>query len=222
MLAPSGFRSPPQVIPPGRPASGPPLLVPPAFGLPRPLGSSLRPHAHYLRAPSPQVRWPHLGSPPPPPPAPRRPRPLSPPALLPRQRSSSSESPKPLRFRKPHTCSGPQVRWSGWRLGPRDLSAAAGGVFGGVVGLPSRRGRLEGCWESALCMATPSTRRSTAWNPGALPTRRRTDSPAPTASQLSTASPQASRAGALTARTLGPGRPPISAPPRPPALAQAQ
>ena len=120
----------------GAPASGPPLRVPPASGLPRPLWLLLEAPAHCLRAPSLRPGCPGHGSP--------APRPLSNPALIPRQRFSSSESLKPQSLRKEHTCFGPQVRWSGCRSWLGDVSASAGGEFGGVLGLPSRRDRLGG------------------------------------------------------------------------------
>ena len=149
-------------------------------------------------------------------------RPLSPLALLPRKRSSSRGSPKPLRFRKQHTCSGPQLWWSGRSSRPEDLPAAAERVFGGVLGLPSHRGRLKGWSESAPCMATTRARHSTVKNRGAWTARRRTGGrPAARTSPLRAACLLASRAGALTAQPLGPAAQPLQ-PPRPRAQAQWQ
>lgn len=82
-------------------ASGPPPSVPPRANLPSPLRV-------LFEAPS-SLPQGALSSGPQSPPRAAVPRPLSPLALLPRKRSSSRGSLKPLRFRKQHTCSGPQV-----------------------------------------------------------------------------------------------------------------
>jgi len=76
-------------------------LVPPGASLPSPLRV-------LFEAPS-SLPQGALSSGPQSPPRVAVPRPLSPLALLPRKRSSSRGSLKPLRFRKQHTCSGPQV-----------------------------------------------------------------------------------------------------------------
>lgn len=177
MLAPSGFRSPPQVIPPGRPASGPPLLVPPAFGLPRPLGSSLRPHAHYLRAPSPQVRWPHLGSPPPPPPAAPGPSALQPCYL---------GSVPAVQNRRSHCDLGSRTP----APGPR--SGGQGGGWGPGTSLPLLEGclaGLSGCHRTGVAWRAAGSRHSAWLHPATGSAQPRTPALYP-------------RAGALTVRRL--------------------
>lgn len=127
----------------------------------------------------------------------RHPASLNPSAPLPWKLLSTFSSRKPHFIKKVRTCTGSQVRWFGWRRGPGDESAAAGGVLGGVLGLPSQRGRLGGCSESALCMAASRTRCSAVKYRGDPLARRRTDGTALVASPFSSASLRAYCAGAL-------------------------
>lgn len=84
---------------------------------------------------------------------------LRPSGPLPLKMSSTFFSRKPRFSKKEHTSSGSQVRRSVfWKSSSADRLAVAGGVLGGVLGLPSQRGRLAGCSKGALCMATSDTR----------------------------------------------------------------
>lgn len=119
-------------------------------------------------------------------------------APLPLKMSSTFFSRKSRFSKKEHTSSGSQVRMS---VAPEsevgDAFAAAGGVLGGVLGLPSQRGRLVRCSESALCMATSDTRRSEVKYRGTELARSRTDATAVKASPFNIASLRAYCAGAL-------------------------
>lgn len=112
-------------------------------------------------------------------------QPLSPSAPLPLKLSSTFFSRKPSPSKKEHTSSTSQVGRSMWSSERGYALAAAGRMLGGVLGLPSQRGRFAGCSGSALCMATCDSRRSEIKYRGTRLARSRTDATALEASPFS-------------------------------------